>query len=408
MSEKRLLEDWLDSFLAYTEMVNKEPPKNYRLWIGVSVLAGAMQRECFFEFNPMLKIYPNFYIVLVGDSGKTRKSTALGYGEYFLREVGVPLAPASLTKERLVEKLDEVGKMEAEGEGEELVLLNHNSLTGFFSEIALFIRFDDPHMITLLTDVFDCKPDWEWETKTAGKYHIPGAFLNFAGGITPKTLREIFPQLSIDIGLSSRMMFIYENKGDVVADPRESREAELLREKLLIDLESIFLKTGEFRRTNSNEKLYNKWYEEQRKNPPDILTQTNYFDGYLGRRQFHLFKLMMILSMSRSSEMVLREVDFHKALRILEQAERKMPLTFQTYAETPRAKAMATIEHYIKMNSGITMEKFYRKFMFEVSGKDLKEYLSSLQKGKRIQVVAQAGETEQEAKLEYIGEDIDE
>jgi len=401
---KRILDDWLESFLTYTEMVNNEPPKNYRLWTGIATLAGAMQRECFFEFNPMFKIYPNFYIVLVGDSGRTRKSTALDYGDHFLRTIGVPLAPASLTKERLVEKLDEVGKFQPEGEGDDLILLPHNSLTGFFSEIALFIRFDDPHMLTLLTDVFDCKPDWEWETKTAGKYHIPGAFLNFVGGITPKTLNEIFPQLSIDIGLSSRMMFIYEHKGNVVSNPRESKQAALLREQLTTDLEAIFTQTGEFHRSNTNQKLYENWYEEQRKHPPKILTQTKYFDGYLGRRQLHLFKLMMVLSMSRSSEMNLREQDFHRALEILELAEIKMPFTFQTYDETPRAKAIVDLKRYIEENSGLTMEELYSKFYLKISRLDFKECIQALRASKLVRVVSQEGRDSRHTKLIYVGD----
>src|SRR5574337_2223176 len=81
----RELEDWLDSYLEYTD--NSESPLSYHKWCGLSVIAGALQRHVYLRWGIGQVIYPNVYVVLVGQSGRTRKGVALGLGKDLLKEV---------------------------------------------------------------------------------------------------------------------------------------------------------------------------------------------------------------------------------------------------------------------------------------------------------------------------------
>ena len=83
---RRLVPDWLDGYMEYTD--NTEPPYLYRMWVGLSTLAAAMERKCCVEMG-FLRFYPNMYVVLVGPSGRCRKGVAMTPGLLLLEELGL-------------------------------------------------------------------------------------------------------------------------------------------------------------------------------------------------------------------------------------------------------------------------------------------------------------------------------
>ena len=66
----RILTDWLDNYMKYTE--NSEPHPRFRLWTGISVISACLMRKCKIPWG-FFDIYPNMYIVLVGPSGVGRE-----------------------------------------------------------------------------------------------------------------------------------------------------------------------------------------------------------------------------------------------------------------------------------------------------------------------------------------------
>ena len=59
----RILDSWIDNYLIYTD--NSEPPRMFRLWSAISVIAAVLQRKCKLPWGT-LTFYPNLYTVLVG------------------------------------------------------------------------------------------------------------------------------------------------------------------------------------------------------------------------------------------------------------------------------------------------------------------------------------------------------
>ncbi len=43
----RQLDDWLSSYLDYTE--NTEPPKSYNTWVAISTIAAVLKRKCYIK-----------------------------------------------------------------------------------------------------------------------------------------------------------------------------------------------------------------------------------------------------------------------------------------------------------------------------------------------------------------------
>ena len=102
MSDERHLDDWLEGFLKFT--FNSEPPRMFRLWTAISVVAACLQRKCVLHWGS-LDFYPNMYVVLVAPSGKARKGTAMIPGLKLLREMGVKLASNYVTRQALISDL---------------------------------------------------------------------------------------------------------------------------------------------------------------------------------------------------------------------------------------------------------------------------------------------------------------
>ena len=131
----RRLSNWLDSYMLYTE--ETEPPLLYRKWCGVSTVAACLQRKCRLTmgFNTW---YPNFYIVLVGPSGRTRKGTAMGPAHMLLRQMdNIHMVADSITRAELIADMERSQGQDTDNTTQLPIL--HCSLTAICTELGVFM-----------------------------------------------------------------------------------------------------------------------------------------------------------------------------------------------------------------------------------------------------------------------------
>ncbi len=399
--KERQLRDWLDSFLLYTD--NSEPVYTYRLWTGVSTIASCLQRKCPYYFRPERIIYPNFYVVLVGNSG-TRKNAAIIYGKDLMKAVGVTLAPDSTSREKLMKEMFDCGYLTHEDSSVEI--LEHHSLTLVQAELAVFLRVNDPDMLLLLTKFYDCEDDFSRKTLGGESYEIGGTYLNLLGGITPTVLKLVLPATTLGIGLTARMMFIYaHSKGKAIADDSITQEELRLREKLIQDLEKIKALEGNFTADSEFKKLYKAWYEDTTLMNPKRLVNSGNFDGYVSRRQTHLQKLAMVCSASRGDSLTIKGQDFLRALDILLITEKWMPETFIGISENTYKKYVELINNYLFVERSVLYSDLYEKFYREIDQKFLNDCLKALIQAGNVRLDKEKGEKKLTFKaiLTYIG-----
>ena len=67
----------IDSYLRYAQP--QESPTDFHLWTLISMIAAALGRNSFVSMG-MFETFPNMYIILVGESAITHKSTAIKMG----------------------------------------------------------------------------------------------------------------------------------------------------------------------------------------------------------------------------------------------------------------------------------------------------------------------------------------
>jgi hypothetical protein len=361
----RELKDWLESYLDYTE--NSESPISYHTWCGLSVIAGALQRKVYLRWGLGRVIYPNVYAVLVGASGRTRKGVALGIAKEFLKNLpSVTVVPESSSGRQAMILAMKRALTNFQDPSDNKIKF-HSSVTAFSEELSVFLGQGDIAYLSNLTDWYDSKDDWEYETVGRGKDTLQGLCLNLMGGTAPDWIQSMIPQEALGGGFTSRIIFIVEEvKRKIIPKYVVTPEEERLKELLQRDIERISQLAGEITFTPEAEQLYIDWYIEQDtalSAGKPVIPDTR-FAGYCERRATHIQKLMILCSASRGDDLKINGDDFRRALHLLTEVEKNMPKTFGGLGKSKMSDQSDAVINFIK-KVGITtrkvlMQKFYR------------------------------------------------
>ena len=324
----RNLPDWLDAFMLLTD--NSEPPILFRKWSGISTIAAALQRKVRVELGLSLTFYPNFYIVLVGPSA-TGKGTAMKFASDILSKVpSIHLSAQATSLQALIRRMKEVNLTDIEQDTGKQVY--HSSLTIFSNEFTVFLGYKNRELIASLCDWYDCHERWTYDTIKRDREEIVGVWVNFLGGTTPDSIAAALPYDAIGAGLTSRIIFINEEKKNkLVIFPGLTQQQIELQALLIQDLAKIQLLSGRFNFTEAAVNRYSNWCAEEDASPPFHDTK---FDGYCGRRRNHLISLAMVCSASKGDTMVIDVNDMNRAINLLTEAEVRMALTFRGITRT--------------------------------------------------------------------------
>lgn len=382
----RILGDWIDSYMTYT--TETEPPYLFRKWVAVSMVAAVMERKCYLNWGTLV-FYPNMYIILVAPSGKARKGTAMGPARDILEEIpSLHIASESITREALIQELKEAGEKPCidTNTGKQYW---HASLTIHSQELTVFLGFNNKELMSDITDWYDCRNKWTYRTKHQGTDKINGVWLNLIGATTPELIQNSMPVDAIGLGLTSRMIFVYEYRKDkTIIVPCMTKEEIELREKLIIDLEKINMISGCYTVSEDFIDIWSQWYPAQEDNPP---FNDNRFNGYFERRPNHVMKLSMILHASHSDSLVITGKDLQDAITLLTRTEIKMPNTFAGLGKNKLAdtvsKAMAVIGNKGEISYSDLMDYFHR----DVTKFELDSILASLEAMKFCEIITNTG-----------------
>jgi hypothetical protein len=374
---KRHLPDWLEGYLKYTE--NSEPPRLFRTWVALSVIAAALKRKCRLPWG-MITFFPNMYVVLVAPPGKARKGTAMGPGLTFLNELGIKLAAEATTREALIRYLNGCNDTIVHPDGASEF---HASLTIYSEELTVFLGYQNRQLISDLTDWYDCRQRWTYRTKHEGTDDIVGVWVNLLGATTPDMIQTSMPLETVGGGLASRIIFVYEQRKEKVIPVTFLTDEEVeLGKELMKDLEQIHILQGNYTITSEFLDLWIDWYSAQEDNPPFT---DDKFSGYTERRPAHLLKLSMILNASRTNSMLMDTEDLQRALKILTLTEVKMPYTFGGVGRSNISDVIHKVMVELALQKECTFAHLIGRFYKDVDKLGLTKILESLEAMKFIE-----------------------
>lgn len=375
----RELKDWLTSYLEYTD--NSESPESYHVWCGLGVIAGALQRKVYLKWGIGQVIYPNLYVVLVGPSGRTRKGVAIGIAKDVLGELSsISIAPESSSgRQAMILAMKRATcNFQDPTDG---VVKTQSPITVFSEELSVFLGQGDIAYLSNLTDWYDSKNRWEYETVGRGKDTVQGVCLNLVGGTAPEWLQSMIPHEAIGGGFTSRVIFVVEENKKRLVPEYTMTDSEIELGKCLVrDLEKISTLAGECRMDKECRDAYVNWYVEEDKKAGigQVAVMDPRFSGYCERRATHLRKLMLSLSASRGDDLILTKNDFDKGLGYLLRAERKMSKTFGGLGRNPIGNSLEDIKNYIQKMKITTRKTILQRFYRDVDSHTLSEIEETL------------------------------
>ena len=362
---KRNCDDWLTTYLHYVD--NTESPLSYHTWVGLSVIAGTLQRRVFIRRQDKEVIYPNQYIVLVGPPGRVRKGTAIAIGRGLLEEVGIPLAAERVTKEALVRFMKK--NLATFPDPKTGIPQLHCSVTCIAEELAVLLGQKDVELLAFLTAWYDSRDDWSYDTKTQGKDELLGMCFNFLAATAPDWLPSILPIEAISGGWTSRCIFVVEYRArkivSALTPPKGIKE---LQKKLLLDLEQIRAISGEMVLTTEAQGAYEEWYQHYREEEEQGRSPVGdpRLDGYVSRRATIAFKTAVAVSASRSNDLTITIKDWHRTIKLLEAVEKNMPRVFAGIGHSRLSSVTASIMHFIQARKTVRRSQVLQVFYADI------------------------------------------
>ena len=353
----RQLRDWLPAYLEYT--TGTEAPRIMHFWSGVSAIAACLRRKVWLDMK-RFKWFPNFYIILVAPPGIISKTTTMDMGIELVKSVpGIKFGPDVVTWQALVTAF-----AEAQEEfifGEDWVPMSPLTLAS--GELGNLINPQDRDMVNLFITLWDGKSSFEKVTKGNGRDVVSAPWINMIGCTTPHWIADNMPRATVGGGFTSRCVFVYgEKKENFIAYPDEHTrpDHEEVARKLTADLEHISVNLVGPMTLDEEARVWGReWYQKMWSTHNKRLDDDR-LDGYLARKQTHMHKLAMILSISESDTLLIKRIHLELADKMLEETEKDLDKVFSRIGRTEDSMQAERFILFIKKYGKISYAKAYK------------------------------------------------
>jgi hypothetical protein len=286
--------NFLQIYKAYAGEITDAPP-NYHDFVGIAVAGIAMGNRCYLPFGDS-RIYPNIWLILLGDSSYSRKTTSINIGKRLLSELCPErIYPNEFSQERI-----------------QRVLETNPAGAFFFSEfISLMGLLNRDYMSGtkgFLADLFDCPYTYRRETEK-GQIKIENPAVSIISCTTQSWFIERMKESDILGGFLPRFIVVMpEKKSSSIPIPPEADRDK--RRELLRELKALQGIEGVFSIDDAARKYFSDWYSTLMDFPFNHRT-----DAFVNRIQVYTLKFAMILNaiggggLSISKESVSRAVE---------------------------------------------------------------------------------------------------
>lgn len=344
---------------GFTQLCEEtEIPSSFAAWSAIAGVSCALGRRCYLDWGTF-QIYPNEYICFVGASAVVRKSTSINMLEDMLREIDPPpnIIGQKLTPEALI-----IGIQTKEPPSGTLVS-KPVSCTGFIiaDEFGTLLSKQTYEMgiSPVLIQFYDCKRVFEYKTKTSGIDILRDTCLGILAGTTLIWMSRSIPEDAIGDGLTSRIIFVYEDQPmPPVAVPVFSEAKRHLRGELIKRLQLLSQIKGEFFLTREAIDYAVKDYNEFRDSKLGKMLYANKFlQGYAGRRQLHQLKISMLIAAARlkspEQDKLITLDDMQGATELLQMTEKALTKVVKIITSSQQGILIAEIESHIRKGTPV-------------------------------------------------------
>lgn len=341
--------DFLNDFVQATDHLPS--PRVFRWWAGVACVASVLGRDTYTALIKNEPLYPNHFIVLVADAAGG-KSWAINKAMKLMHGFGqVAFSGDAPTPEALNKKMGGKGGWfdgsdDAKGRSFNLLapeittLLPDPEQRWWFQELAV---------------LWDCPEVFERPTKTQGVDVIQNPYVNLLAGAQPYFFAEGLPKNINELGLPSRMIYVFSDEEfeiDYDAQPDEAAMARAYKNLARIARVNKYCPMEP-----EAMEAFKAW--ERGGRLPSV-PGVGLSKAYSTRRNMHLGKLALIVAMSRHPERtVITREDLEIAMAELFATEKEMHKAMalaggNAYLPKERAVVQFVVEQYERSHKPVS------------------------------------------------------
>jgi hypothetical protein len=354
----RMLQDWLTTYSKYASVT--EAPRRMHFWAGVSALAGALRRRVWIDMK-RYSVLTNFYTVFVAPPGIVAKSTTADIAMNLLKQVpGIKFGPDIITWPALAT---------AFAASSESFQLNGDwypmsAMTLVASELGNLINPQDRDMVNLYINLWDGRKSLEKVTKMAGCDTIEAPWINMIACTTPHWVTDNIPRAMVGGGLSSRFLIIYADKKETYVpfvDEVVGEDDEAVAQALVHDLEHVAVNLAGPMQFTSAARTWERARYKAFWEAAALRTDSSTLEGYAARKQTHLFKTAMILSVSRSDSLIIEQEDLELAEAMLLDIEPDIEKVFNGVGRSEDSLQVERLLGFIRRKGSVRYDEAYQQ-----------------------------------------------
>ena len=346
-----------------------EAPYQFHLMGGLMAISTILSNHVFIPFGEK-KIYPNLYVILVGASSTSRKSTSLDYSIGLISDIAEEcIFPNEITPEAFKEELS-------------------NHAQGIFkvSEFgSLLAQFEKEYMRGMkefLTDIFDCPVKYERKLR-GNKFVINNPCINIFGASDVTWISDKFKEKDIRGGFLPRFIFFIGEKSDRRISLPVDNPDRTLRFKVISKLGALKNIKGKIDLSEIKAE-YDTWYnahwdELAEQNNADILAP------FYSRLAIYCLKLAVLYHFSESTSLVLSKESLSKACHLVNYLKYKIAELLDTELVFGRdMQNKARVYKLIEKEPGIRRSKLLTNS--HLTARDLNIVIETLTQEEKIRI----------------------
>lgn len=279
--------NFLNEFLDVTSTL--ESPTSFLTWAAFVSVSAVLRDNVYIEYKRRRnRLYPNLYVMLIGDSGEVRKSNPLKIAKALIKSAGNTKVPASgrASIEGIISELSKILKDE---KGNSLRDASGIIMSEEFG--SLLVKSNDTTAI--LTDLYDYHNEWSYTLKNEDELRLKNVCLSMFCATNKAFLKKLFTEQDIFGGLVGRMIIIEESRPRL-ADSGMFENIDAGVDNIWITLENHLQKISQIKREiliPENARLFfDEWYKSKSYLEPNSKT------GFDSRIPTHVLKLSIILA----------------------------------------------------------------------------------------------------------------
>ena len=304
--------NWLQELIEDNNVV--ETPQSWLYWSFLSCISAiAANNYTLRTLKGNLLYYPNLYIILLGESG-LGKGYPINFAKKLVQAADSTRVIAGRSSIQAIVKELSTTKSE---KGKPIITDSRGFIVN--GELSTAI-IQDPDSLTILTDLYDraYNPTWTNMLKGDGHERLKEPYISCLFGSSPAHFYDSIPQVNIEGGFIGRNLIIYEEKRskdvDLLDNEKESIDEDKFTNYFLPKyLPKLIEIASNKKRLIPNEEartIFNTWRMSWRTNQKQFRDKT----GFVNRVPDHCLKVAMCLSLARSNDGIISELDITEAI----------------------------------------------------------------------------------------------